>query len=203
VQVSSAVRHRALSTRARLFLLVTAVLVPVSLFAAVLLWRFSEAERVRYEADALELSQRVSAAIDRELTGLTAALEALATSPALQAGGDLAAFDAQARAVLRTRGSFIAMRDRTGQQIVNTGRPFGTPLPVSTDPVLLALIARSSRPDAQSSQTSSPERQPASSLCSSTDPCSATVPWPLPSTSHSIPLGSPRSSALLQHRTGR
>ncbi|HEX2552269.1 MAG TPA: PAS domain S-box protein [Microvirga sp.] len=120
-----------------MFLLVSAVLAPVVLFAAVLLWRFSEAEHARYQADALELSQTVSSAIDRELTGLTAALEALATSPALQAGGDFAAFDAQARAVLRTRGSFVAIRDRDGRQIVNTSRPFGTPLPVATDPVLL------------------------------------------------------------------
>ncbi|MDQ4135692.1 MAG: PAS domain S-box protein [Pseudomonadota bacterium] len=135
---SSALRRRALSTRARLFILVSTVLVPVVLFAAVLLWRYAQAEQVRYQADALELSQRVSAAIDRELTGLTAALEALATSPALRAGGDLAIFDAQARAVLRSRGSFIAMRDRTGQQLINTSRPFGSLLPISTDPVLLA-----------------------------------------------------------------
>lgn len=135
---SFAFRHRALSTRARLVLLVTAVMIPVALFAGFLLWRFAAAERVRYEHDALELSRQVSEAIDRELIGLTAALEALATSPSLQPGGDLAAFDTQARAVLRNRGSFIAMRDRTGQQIVNTSRPFGSPLPVSTDPVLLA-----------------------------------------------------------------
>jgi PAS domain S-box-containing protein len=137
VHLSSAKRRRALSTRARLILLVSAVFTPILVFAALLLWQFSQAERVRYQTDALELSQRISAAIDRELTGLTAALEALATSPALQPGGDLAAFDAQARAVLRTRGSFIAMRDRTGQQVINTSRPFGAPLPVSSDPVLL------------------------------------------------------------------
>ncbi len=137
VYPSPAFGHRALSTRTRLFLLVSGVLLPVVLFAAILLTQFSRAERARYQGEALDVSQRVSAAIDRELAGLTAALEALATSPALQPGGDLAAFDAQARAVLRTRGSFIAMRDRTGQQIINSSRPFGSPLPVSSDPILL------------------------------------------------------------------
>ncbi|WP_052003127.1 PAS domain S-box protein [Microvirga sp. BSC39] len=135
---TSAIRRRALSTRARLVLLVTAVLIPVVVFAAALLWQFAATERQRHQAEAQELSQRVSAAIDRELDGLMAALEALSTSPALQAGGDLGAFDAQARALLRTRGSFVAMRDATGQQIINTSRPFGAPLPVSTDPVVRA-----------------------------------------------------------------
>ena len=135
--LSSAIRRRALSTRARLVLLVTAVLVPVVAFASLLLWQFAATERVRHQAEALELSQRVSAAIDRELDGLTGALEALTTSPALQVGGDLAVFDAQARALLRRRGSFVTMRDRTGKQIINTGRPFGSPLPDWDDPVVL------------------------------------------------------------------
>ncbi|MBV9076665.1 MAG: PAS domain S-box protein [Methylobacteriaceae bacterium] len=128
----------ALSTRTRLVILVAAVLLPVVLFAGALLWRYSVAERDRQQADALELAQRVSGAIDREINGLVAALEALATSPALQEGGRLSDFDQQARAVLRTRGSFVAMRDRTGQQVVNTSRPFGVPLPVASDPVLIA-----------------------------------------------------------------
>ncbi|KAA2234821.1 PAS domain-containing protein [Salinarimonas soli] len=128
-----------MSTRARLILLVTAVLVPLVAFAAILLARYSAGEQEQYRADAAELARRISAAVDRELTGLGAALEALATSPALAPGGSLAAFDAQARAVLRTRGTFVAMRDRTGQQIVNTALPPGAPLPVSTDPVILAV----------------------------------------------------------------
>jgi PAS domain S-box-containing protein len=127
---------RALPTRARLVILVTAILVPVILFAAALLWRYAEREHERFEHDALVLARQLTVAVDRELNGLAAALETLATSPALQPGGDLAAFDAQARALLRTRGSFISMRDRDGQQIVNTARSFGAPLPASIDPVL-------------------------------------------------------------------
>jgi PAS domain S-box-containing protein len=135
----SVVSRRALSTRARLIMLVMAALVPAAIFAAVLLARYAATERVRHHEEAYELAHRLSAAVDRELVGLMAALEALATSPALQPGGDLAAFDAQARAVLRTRGTFVAMRDRTGQQIANTALPFGSPLPVTTDPAVLAV----------------------------------------------------------------
>jgi len=144
-----ATSDRSQTIRARLVALVAAVLVPVVLFVAALLWRHSLGERDRQHGEALEFAQRVSAAIDREMNSLTAALEALATSPALQAGGDLSTFDAQARALLRTRGSFVALRDRSGQQIVNTSRPFGTPLPVSTDPGVLAtdrMVFESGRP---------------------------------------------------------
>lgn len=130
--------RRALSVRARLVLLVSVILVPILVFAVALLWQFAGTERARRQAEAFELSQRVSSAIDREVDGLTAALEALSTSPALQPDGSLEAFDAQARRLLRTRGSFVAMRDISGQQIVNTSQAFGTALPISTDPVLRA-----------------------------------------------------------------
>ncbi|WP_158292342.1 PAS domain-containing protein [Paracraurococcus ruber] len=63
-------------------------------------------------------------------------LDALATSPALQ-DGDLSRFHGQAVRVAPTRGA-IVLRDRSGQQLVNTLIPFGTPLPVTTAPEVLA-----------------------------------------------------------------
>jgi PAS domain S-box-containing protein len=132
-------RSVASSTRARLILLCAAILVPVAIFAAILLWRFSITEKERYRAEALGLAQQVSTDIDRELVGMIAALEAIATSPSLQPGGDLAGFDAQAHALLRSHGDFVAMRDRAGQLMINTRAPYGTPLPHSADPELLAL----------------------------------------------------------------
>ena len=131
-------RKQTLTTHTRLNLLAASVVLPIVLFAALVLWQFSRTERVRYEGDALTTSQRVSAAVDRELTGLSAALEALATSPALKEGGDLHAFYSQAQTLLRTRGTFVSARDSTGQQLFNSSRPFGIALPVATDPVLLA-----------------------------------------------------------------
>ncbi len=138
LQLGSKKRNAPSSTRSRLVLLVTAILTPIAVFALVLLWQFSKAERAHFRADGVALAQQLSANVDRELDALTAALEALATSADLRPGGDLARFDVRARQLVRTRGSFIGMRDRTGQQIVNTGVPFGAPLPHATDPVLLA-----------------------------------------------------------------
>ncbi|WP_376989490.1 PAS domain S-box protein [Bosea sp. R86505] len=130
-----------LSIRARLTLLVSAVVGPVMVFAFLLLWGFQQSERGRAEEAAFDVVRRASAIVDREIAEMTAALEVLATSPSLQSG-DLAAFDSQARAVLQTRGRFISMRNRSGQQVVNSNLPFGAALPIATDPVLLATDAR-------------------------------------------------------------
>ena len=129
------------SIRSRIILLVSAVIVPVILFAVLLLATFQSGERTRAQDAAFDVMRRATAFVDREVAEMTAALEVLATAPSLVTG-DLAAFDLQARAVLQTRGRFISMRDRQGQQIVNSNLPFGTPLPIATDPVLLAADAR-------------------------------------------------------------
>src|SRR3954452_2278342 len=141
-----AIRRWELPIRAHLLALAAALLLPLVLAAAALLGRYAEAERDRYRQDALELARpdalalarqdalelarQLAGDVDRELDGMVLALQVLATAPAL-AAGDLAAFDAQARAVLRYRGANVALRDRTGQQIISTRLPFGTPLPVS------------------------------------------------------------------------
>src|SRR4051794_33494501 len=119
--------------RAHLLALAAAILLPIVLAAGGLLWRYADAERDRYRESALELARQLAEDVDRELGGMVLALRVLATSPALQAG-DLAAFDAQARAVLRYRGANVVMRDPTGQQLVNTRVPWGTSLPVAADP---------------------------------------------------------------------
>ena len=61
---------------------------------------------------------------------MQASATALATSPSL-VSGDLAGFRHQAQAVLRDypAGAAITLADATGQQLVNTFVPLGTPLP--------------------------------------------------------------------------
>src|SRR4051794_9760699 len=116
--------------RAHLLAFAVAILLPVVLAAAALLGRYAEAARDRYRESALELARQLADDLDRELDGMVLALQVLATAPALQAG-DLAAFDAQARAALRYRGATVVLHDGTGQQIINTHLPFGAPLPAN------------------------------------------------------------------------
>ncbi|WP_406856356.1 HWE histidine kinase domain-containing protein [Alsobacter sp. KACC 23698] len=107
-------------------------LLPISLVGTVIATRMAAQEQLRLEAQAQAFASDVSGDIDRELGGMIAALQALATSPAL-AAGDLATVYGQAKQVLTFRGYAIAMRDSSGQQILNTVAPWGKPLPVSQD----------------------------------------------------------------------
>src|ERR687894_975937 len=101
-----------------------ALVLPGLVFAAVLLWRYASSERGRYEEDALGTAQRVMAAVDRELVGIQASAQALATASSLLAG-DFEAFQHPAQMTLqswsrqRTDDYAIVVRDTTGQQVVN------------------------------------------------------------------------------------
>lgn len=97
-------------------------------FTGVLLWGHAQAERARLEQEGMVAARAVAAAVDRDLASLTATLEVLALSPAL-ASGDLAAFHQAASEVARRTGLPVVLSDPTGQQLVNTRRPFGSPLP--------------------------------------------------------------------------
>ena len=123
-------RRRGLPAQAHVVALAAAVLLPLALAAAALLWRAAEAERDRSRQDALGLARRLAADVDRELDGVVLTLQALATSPALQAG-DLVAFAAQARAVPGFRGGEVVLSDRAGRPLVSAGAP-EAPLPAST-----------------------------------------------------------------------
>ena len=110
-----------------------ALVLPGLVFAALLLWRYSSSEQGRYEEEALGTAQRIVAAVDRELVGIQASAEALATSSSLLEG-NFEAFHRQAQMTLqswsrqRTDDYAIVVRDATGQQVVNTRLPWGSPL---------------------------------------------------------------------------
>jgi PAS domain S-box-containing protein len=123
-----------------------ALVLPGLIFAAVLLWNYASSERDRYEDEALGAAQRVMVAIDRELVGIQAAAQALATSSSLLQG-DFEAFQRQAQMTLQSWSTekpddyAAVVRDVTGQQVVNTRLPWGTPLPKGANlPVDLEVI---------------------------------------------------------------
>jgi PAS domain S-box-containing protein len=110
------------------------LLAPGLILAAVLLWNYTSSEKERLRQEAQDASQRIVAAVDRELTGILSAAQALATSNSLLEG-NYEAFHRQAVATLRSwsdghAGEFaIVVRDSTGQQVANTRLPWGAPLP--------------------------------------------------------------------------
>jgi hypothetical protein len=75
----------------------------------------------------LATAHSLTMVVDRELSSVQAALLALATSPAF-ASGDFGSVHRQALQLLKSYpGADIIVADVTGQQVVNSARPFGSP----------------------------------------------------------------------------
>lgn len=121
--------------RAHLFAFAAAILLPVSLLTAALLFNSALLQRTQLEARLGQVAANLSADIDRYLSNLTTTLQTLATSPSLQED-DLAAFYRQATAATRTMSATtISLVDPyTMQQVMNTLVPWGANLPQTGDP---------------------------------------------------------------------
>jgi PAS domain S-box-containing protein len=128
-----------------------ALVLPGLVFAAILLWRYASAERGRYEEEALGTAQRIMAAADRELVGIQAAAQALATSSSLLEG-NFEAFQRQAEMTLQSWAQHkpndyaIVVRDVTGQQAANTRLPWGSPLPKGANLPIDQQVIATKRP---------------------------------------------------------
>jgi signal transduction histidine kinase/CheY-like chemotaxis protein len=105
-----------------------ALAVPILIFAGTVLWQFAARERARLEEGALDAARAAAVAIDRELAGLSSALEVLVLSTALRTG-DLPRFHGQAVEVRRRLGLTASLRDANGQQLLNARMPWGADLP--------------------------------------------------------------------------
>jgi PAS domain S-box-containing protein len=138
-------RHYPVVTHLALFAIGT--LVPVLLIVT---WMLIDTARLRRDDalhDAHTLARHLDATIDVEMEKAIAVGQVLAVSRMLVVG-DYAAFDAQARDVASRLGIFIVLRDPAGQQLVNTGVPSGTKLPVSGASILATdrLMLESKQP---------------------------------------------------------
>ncbi|MFP5390679.1 MAG: ATP-binding protein [Gammaproteobacteria bacterium] len=114
--------------RAYLALMVAAVLIPVILFSTLSLNTLLKSQREAALKGVRETARISLVSIDRELTNTESAVRMLATSPYL-ASGDLEAFYRIAKYSDKDGATWTALIDENGQQIINTGVPFGTPLP--------------------------------------------------------------------------
>jgi signal transduction histidine kinase len=105
--------------------------IPAAVAAALLIVYSYDRQRAIIEQRTLEIARALVQAVDRELARDQAALVALATSPYLKSG-DLAAFHRQAQEAIRDLGGgdALVLSDASGQQLVNTLRPFGEALPL-------------------------------------------------------------------------
>ncbi len=120
---------------------------PVAILSLVNLVQAARGQRVELERTALETVRALSTAVDNEINASIAALEILATSPAL-AADDLPVFYDDARRALARRGAWenITLAALSGQQLINLRRPLGSPLPHVSDTESLFALARTGRP---------------------------------------------------------
>lgn len=111
--------------------LVIGCVLPGMLGSAFLFIISYQQQRAILERNTIATARALMQAIDAELFGAQSALQVLAASQRL-ASGDLASFSRQAREALPTMGgNYIAITDSTGQQLLNTLKPFGEPLPTA------------------------------------------------------------------------
>ena len=113
--------------------LCAAVAVPLLLLAGFLLYGAAQGERGRLENEARGSARDIAILLERELAGMAAMLQGLATSMSLQSG-DLRTFDRRLRGLPRGEDSAYVLRDLNGQQLINTRLPWGTPLPRTGGP---------------------------------------------------------------------
>src|SRR4051812_23458830 len=121
----------AMGMRTRLLALAAACVVGGLALAAGLALHRAALEQRSIEDGALTVARATVHAADREIAASVARMEALATSPALRAG-DLRAFYDQLVATPLPDGTWFVLWDKE-RQLLNTLRPFGSPLPRIAD----------------------------------------------------------------------
>ena len=112
--------------RRRLIVLAIAGLLPLAAMSGFGLYTMVQQQREQVERSSVELARALGTAVDGELHSSIAVLEALATSPALDAG-DTDAFYRVAQRVVATRPQWraVILHDPSGQVVVHTGYPPG------------------------------------------------------------------------------
>lgn len=125
----------AISTRTVLVALVVAVLLPVMLFSGILLHRYAASEARGTATTSLDMAQRTSLAVDRQISGILTAIEVLATSNSLTRG-DIDSFLREAGAARKVVGGNIVLRLPDGKQIANLRAPPDTNAPQTVSPAL-------------------------------------------------------------------
>jgi signal transduction histidine kinase/ActR/RegA family two-component response regulator len=110
---------------------VLALLIPVVLFSWVAMSDMQNSARQVAVRGLKETAHSTALIVDRELYSAEAALKVLRSSAHL-VNGDYGRFYEQARTVNLGASRWAILVDETGQQLINTSVPFGTPLPMPT-----------------------------------------------------------------------
>ena len=107
---------------------------------------FYDSRLDQIKRQAFDSARGLMLTVDREIASSQSALQALAVSPAF-ASGDFSNIHKQAGdLLLKFPRSDIILADETGQQLVNSFRPFGSSLPKRNNPDIVRRIFESAEP---------------------------------------------------------
>jgi PAS domain S-box-containing protein len=120
--------HR-FSIRMHLLALVLTAVVPLLVLTAIMFWREVKSQRTAVERGMRDTARALVLAVDREVASMRAVGETLAESPHLDAKDFKSFYELSSRASDKRTGSWVVLFDHSGQQIINTQRPFGDSLP--------------------------------------------------------------------------
>ncbi|WP_229440507.1 ATP-binding protein [Massilia sp. BSC265] len=140
--ITSSIVRRPL--RAYLFWLVLATLLPGVVGASILFVHQYQKARAQIEKNTLQTVRALVHSTDNKLREARSIAQTLSTIDALQAE-DFARTHYQAREALALAGGRMnaVLRDRSGQQLINTAVDYGTPLPRHPTPSLEQVFATS------------------------------------------------------------
>ena len=141
----SILRRRALSIHTRLMMLTLATVLPLVAVGGVAIIRMVDDQNIKVEQGVGRTVDGLLGDVDRQIIAIEAELQVLAVSPSLQEE-DLYPFYQQMNAALPLQGTSIALLDIKGQQLLNTNRPFGAPLPRSFNTEMSEHIVATGKP---------------------------------------------------------
>lgn len=137
---------RSPSIRSRLALLIVGCLTPALGLTALLIYYDYHRAQEQLVRNSMMTARAMASVIDSDLASIISSLHSLATSPYLSSR-DLAAFDRQARDVLRHQmGDNIVLSNFVGKQYINTLRPYGDTLPQRNIPTPLKKMTETGEP---------------------------------------------------------
>jgi signal transduction histidine kinase len=134
------------SIRSRLTYLVLACVLPVWLLAGSLVLHAYNSKLNQANANLQQTARTITTVVDGQLAQVLAALEALATSPSFDTA-NFADLHRQTLEILKAYpGADIIVADSTGQQVVNSFRPYGSPLPKRNNLEIVRKIFADGKP---------------------------------------------------------
>jgi len=130
----------------RLTLLVVVAILPLLAFAAFMIVRYAEIGYARYGQQLQSTTHATSTAIDAELSREFAILGTLSKSRSLVDQEWSAFYDLAKASIENQPDARIVLYDPSGQSIVSTLVPYGTPLPKSGDPSAVQRVVQTGQP---------------------------------------------------------